>query len=138
MTWTSDYGAHRACLKGLGASGLKGHEPNYYSILFYHPDNVWYGKKILKLLICADSSSFLLPCPTEAQIAPSAPYSPTPSTYVLPSKMTDQVAQPYTTGNMYFNLSIFRIKQGDQDSGPNCSRHPPPHSICLFLQTLIC
>jgi len=29
MTWTSDYGAQSACVKGVGAS-----EPNYCSILF--------------------------------------------------------------------------------------------------------
>jgi hypothetical protein len=34
MTWTSDYGAQRACPKGLRASGSKGLEPIYYSILF--------------------------------------------------------------------------------------------------------
>jgi len=34
MTWTSDYGARWAGLKGLHASGLKGLEPIYYSILF--------------------------------------------------------------------------------------------------------
>jgi len=35
MAWTSDYGAQRACPKGLGASRLKGLEPVYFSILFY-------------------------------------------------------------------------------------------------------
>jgi hypothetical protein len=35
MAWTSDYGAQRACPKGLGASRLKGLEPIYFSILFY-------------------------------------------------------------------------------------------------------
>ena len=35
MTWTSDYGAQRACLKCLGALIPKGLEPIYYSILFY-------------------------------------------------------------------------------------------------------
>jgi len=34
MTWTSDYRAQWAGLKGLRASGLKGLEPIYYSILF--------------------------------------------------------------------------------------------------------
>ena len=34
MTWTSDYGAQRACPKGLVASGPKGLEPIYYSIQF--------------------------------------------------------------------------------------------------------
>jgi len=33
MTWTSDYGAQKACLKGIGALGPKGLEPVYYSIL---------------------------------------------------------------------------------------------------------
>jgi len=32
MTCTSDYGAQRACLKGLGALIPKGLEPIYYSI----------------------------------------------------------------------------------------------------------
>jgi len=35
MTWKSDYGVQRSCLKGLGASGPKGLEPISYSILFY-------------------------------------------------------------------------------------------------------
>jgi hypothetical protein len=34
MTWTSDYGAQRDYVKGVGVSGPKGLEPNYYSILF--------------------------------------------------------------------------------------------------------
>jgi hypothetical protein len=34
MTWTSNYGAQRACLKGLGASGPKELEPIYYPILY--------------------------------------------------------------------------------------------------------
>ena len=34
MTWTSDYGAQWAGLKGLRASGLKGLEPIHYSTLF--------------------------------------------------------------------------------------------------------
>jgi len=34
MTWTSDYGAQRACLKGLGASGPKGLKPIYDPILY--------------------------------------------------------------------------------------------------------
>jgi hypothetical protein len=34
MTWTSDYGAQSACVKGVGTSGLKGLEPSYYYILF--------------------------------------------------------------------------------------------------------
>ena len=34
MTWTYDYGAQRTCPKGLRASGPKGLETNYCSILF--------------------------------------------------------------------------------------------------------
>jgi hypothetical protein len=31
----SEYGAQRPCFKGIGASGLEGLEPKYYSILFF-------------------------------------------------------------------------------------------------------
>jgi len=34
MTWTSNYEAQRACLKGLGVSGFKGLKPIYYPILY--------------------------------------------------------------------------------------------------------
>jgi len=34
MTWTSNYGAQRACLRGLGASGQKGLKPIYYPIMY--------------------------------------------------------------------------------------------------------
>ena len=34
MTWTSDYGAQRACPKGVHVLGWKGLKPIYYSILY--------------------------------------------------------------------------------------------------------
>ena len=44
MTWTSDYEAQRACLKGLDTSGLKGLKPNYYSVLFCPGIAIWLSK----------------------------------------------------------------------------------------------
>jgi len=41
MNWTSDYGVQRVCPKVLCASGVKGLEPIYYSVVFcsiLHPD----------------------------------------------------------------------------------------------------
>lgn len=34
MTWTSNYGAQKACLRGLGASAPKGLKSVYYPILY--------------------------------------------------------------------------------------------------------
>jgi len=49
-----------------------------------HPNNIWWGVQIIKLLIC---SFFLspVPCPSYAKIFFSAPYSQTTSGYVPPS-----------------------------------------------------
>jgi len=77
MTLTSDYGAQRACLKGLGASRPKGHKPNYYSVLY---------------MPCLSCSPYLVALTSlgkrhkshsssaygYVQIASSAPYSRTP------------------------------------------------------------
>jgi hypothetical protein len=52
MTWTSDYGAQRACLKGLDASGLKGLEPNYYSVLFCPGIAILWLSKMSQCLVC--------------------------------------------------------------------------------------
>jgi len=44
MTWTSDYGAQRACLRGLDASGSKRFEPSYSSVIFCPCIVMWLSK----------------------------------------------------------------------------------------------
>ena len=64
MTWTSDYGAQRACLKGLDASGLKGLEPNYYSVIFCPCIVIWLSK-MSQCLVCIECDHLRCDSPVE-------------------------------------------------------------------------
>jgi hypothetical protein len=56
--------------------------PNIIVSIPDHPNNIWWGEKIMKILLC----NLLVSChfhPLEAQESSSAPYFHTPSAYVL-------------------------------------------------------
>jgi hypothetical protein len=70
------------------------------SCLFYNPQNIWWGVKVINLLVIQSSSLLLFSRPFQAQISSSALYSRMLS---LRSSlnMKDQVSLPYkTTGNI--------------------------------------
>jgi hypothetical protein len=55
-----------------------------HSSWFDHPNNIWCGGQIIKLLTTY-YSPFTLTYPSKTQTLPSAPYSQTHSAYVPPS-----------------------------------------------------
>jgi hypothetical protein len=58
-------------------------QPTYYS-QFDHPNNIWWGVEVIKLLIM-QFPPLLLTCWSEAQIFSSASYFQIPSASILPS-----------------------------------------------------
>jgi hypothetical protein len=61
---------------------------------FYHLNNKWCGVQIINSSLCICLYS-LSPRPSYIQIFSSAPDSQTPSTYVPPFDVSDQISHPY-------------------------------------------